>query len=136
VLEHRLAFPMPLLRRVEQERVTGLPGVPSFFSLLLQQDLAAFDLSSLRYLTNTAAALPPSHVLELCQKFPRARLYSMYGLTETKRTLYLPPEELPRRPGSVGIPIPGTEAWLEDESGRRLPPGQTGELVIRGPHVI
>jgi acyl-CoA synthetase (AMP-forming)/AMP-acid ligase II len=60
----------------------------------------------------------------------------MYGLTETKRTLYLPPEELERRPGSVGIAIPGTEAWLEDEHGCRLAPGETGELVVRGRHVM
>ena len=76
--------------------------MPTIFAMLLQMDLSAFDLSSLRYLTNTAAALPASHILELRTTFPRARLYSMYGLTETKRTLYLPPEELDRRPGSVG----------------------------------
>ena len=60
----------------------------------------------------------------------------MYGLTETKRTLYLPPEQLDRRPGSVGIAIPGTEVWLEDEAGKRLGPGEMGELVIRGRHVM
>jgi acyl-coenzyme A synthetase/AMP-(fatty) acid ligase len=60
----------------------------------------------------------------------------MYGLTECKRTLYLPPEQLETRPGSVGIPIPGTEVWIEDEQGRRLGPGEVGELVIRGAHVM
>jgi long-chain acyl-CoA synthetase len=136
VLEDSFAYPAVVLQRIAEERVTGLPGVPTFFSLLLRQKLAAYDLSSLRYLTNTAAALPPSHVLELRARFPGARLYSMYGLTETKRTLYLPPEELERRAGSVGIPIPGTEAWLEDQAGRRIPPGRIGELVIRGRHVM
>jgi acyl-CoA synthetase (AMP-forming)/AMP-acid ligase II len=99
-------------------------------------DLSKFDLSSLRYLTNTAAALPVSHILEIREKFPSAELFSMYGLTETKRTLYLPPRELDKRPGSVGIPIPGTEAWLEDESGARLGSGERGELVVRGRHVM
>jgi long-chain acyl-CoA synthetase len=60
----------------------------------------------------------------------------MYGLTETKRTLYLPPERLDKKPGSVGVPIPGTEAWLEDESGKRLGAHQTGELIVRGRHVM
>jgi acyl-coenzyme A synthetase/AMP-(fatty) acid ligase len=60
----------------------------------------------------------------------------MYGLTETKRTLYLPPAQLDRRPGSVGIAIPGTEVWLEDENGKRLPNGEMGELVVRGRHVM
>lgn len=60
----------------------------------------------------------------------------MYGLTETKRTLYLPPEQLSIRPQSVGIPIPGTEVWIEDENRQRLPPGKVGELVVRGRHVM
>ena len=60
----------------------------------------------------------------------------MYGLTETKRTLYLPPDQLDVRPGSVGIAIPGTEVWLEDEPGNRLGPGEMGELVVRGRHVM
>lgn len=136
VLERSFAFPAVVLQRIAAERVTGFPGVPTMFALMLRLDLSAYDLASLRYLTNTAAALPPGHVLELHRRFPTARLFSMYGLTETKRTLYLPPEQIERRPGSVGIPIPGTEAWVEDETGRRCGPNETGELVIRGPHVM
>jgi amino acid adenylation domain-containing protein len=136
VLERTFAYPQVVLRRMEEERVTGFPGVPTLFALMLQMDLSEFDLSSLRYITNTAAALPPSHIRQLQAAFPQATLYSMYGLTETKRTLYLPPEQLERRPGSVGIAIPGTEVWLEDEAGNRLGPGQIGELVIRGRHVM
>jgi acyl-CoA synthetase (AMP-forming)/AMP-acid ligase II len=91
---------------------------------------------ALRYITNTAAALPPAHIARLQELFPATRIFSMYGLTECKRCTYLPPEELPRRPGSVGIAIPGTEAYVVDEQGRRAPPGAVGELVIRGAHVM
>ncbi|HEY4245783.1 MAG TPA: AMP-binding protein [Lacunisphaera sp.] len=136
VLERSFAYPAAILKRIEQERVTGFPGVPTLYALLLPMDLSAFDLSSLRYLTNTAAALPVSHIEALRKKFPHVTMFSMYGLTETKRTLYLPPEELDRRPGSVGRPIPGTEAWIEDDAGRRLGPGEVGELVVRGRHVM
>jgi amino acid adenylation domain-containing protein len=136
VLERSFMFPTVILQQIEKERPTGLPGVPTVFDMLLQKDLAAYDLTSLRYLSNTAAALAPSRILALQAAFPSATLYSMYGLTETKRTLYLPPAQLAIRPGSVGIPIPGTEAWLEDESGNRLGPGATGELVVRGRHVM
>jgi len=136
VLERGFAYPAQVLNRMVEERVTGFPGVPTIFAILLRMDLSSYDLTSLRYLTNTAAALPPSHIQELRDKFPWARLYSMYGLTETKRTLYLPPDQLDKRPGSVGIAIPGTEAWLEDEAGNRLGPGQVGELVVRGRHVM
>jgi long-chain acyl-CoA synthetase len=136
VLEESFAFPTEVLQRMKEERVTGFPGVPTIFALLMLQDLSKHDLSSLRYVTNTAAALPPRHIEELRRKLPGVRIYSMYGLTETKRALYLPPEELYRRPNSVGIPIPGTEAWLEDDEGQRLARGQTGELVVRGAHVM
>lgn len=136
VLEKGFTYPAATLQRIEQERATGLPGVPTIFAVLVQMDLSPYDLSSLRYITNTAAALPPSHILALRDKFPQATLFSMYGLTETKRTLYLPPEQLDRRPDSVGIAIPGTEVWLEDETGKRLGRGSTGELVIRGRHVM
>lgn len=136
VLEKSFAFPAAIMKLVERERVTGFPAVPTMFALLTPMDLSSFDLSSLRYMTNTAAALPVSHILEIRRKFPSVRLYSMYGLTETKRTLYLPPELLESKPGSVGIPIPGTEAWLVDDQGNRLPNGSTGELVVRGRHVM
>jgi amino acid adenylation domain-containing protein len=136
VLERSFMYPALILQRIQEEHPTGFPGVPTVFAMLLQMDLGAFDLSSLRYITNTAAALSPSKILEIQAAFPGVTLYSMYGLTETKRTLYLPPSQLATRPGSVGIPIPGTEAWIEDESGRRLGPGETGELVVRGRHVM
>jgi len=136
VLEKSFTYPGAVLKKMEQEHVTGFPGVPSVYAMLLPMDLSAFDLSSLRYLSNTAAALPVSHIEAIRKKFPNATFYSMYGLTETKRTLFLPPAELDRRPGSVGVPIPGTEAWVEDESGQRLEPGEVGELVVRGRHVM
>jgi long-chain acyl-CoA synthetase len=136
VLATSFAFPAVILKLMEQERVTGFPGVPTIFTLLLQMDMSPYDLSRLRYLTNTAAALPPSHIQELRKKFHWTTLFSMYGLTETKRTLYLPPAELDRHPGSVGIPIPGTECWVEDAAGRRCAPGEVGELVVSGGHVM
>ena len=136
ILENSFAFPAVILKRMVEEKVTGFPGVPTIFALLVQLDLSPYDLSALRYLTNTAAALPPTHITDLRNKFPSATLYSMYGLTETKRTLYLPPQQLDLRPGSVGIAIPGTEVWIEGDAGQRLGPGEVGELVSRGRHVM
>jgi acyl-CoA synthetase (AMP-forming)/AMP-acid ligase II len=60
----------------------------------------------------------------------------MYGLTECKRCTYLPPEQLQVRPGSVGIAIPGTEAYVVDDEGERVASGVVGELVVRGGHVM
>ena len=136
VLEDSFAYPALILDRMQQERATGFPGVPTMFAAMLKMDLSAFDLSSLRFLTNAAAALPVAHILEIRRRFPQAEFYSMYGQTECKRTLYLPPDQLDERPGSVGIAIPGTEVWIEDESGNKAGSGEVGELVVRGRHVM
>lgn len=136
VLERSFAFPAQCLQRIAEQRVTGLPGVPTLWALLLGMDLGGFDLTSLRWLTNTAAALPPAHIRQLQAAFPGVRIHAMYGLTETKRTLQLPPEWLDRKAGAVGWAIPGTEVWLEDPDGNRCGDEQVGELVVRGGHVM
>lgn len=136
-LEKSFAYPWRVVERMAAERVTGLPGVPTLFASLLQ--LAPFpgqDLSSLRYLTNTAAPLPPAHVRRLREAFPGARLYSMYGLTECTRVSWLDPDLLDEKPGSVGRPMPNSEAWVIREDGTRPPPGVVGELVVRGANVM
>lgn len=137
VLEKNFAFPQAVLSKIGPEGVTGLPLVPTMAALILQmRDLAPGAFPGLRYITNTAAALPVAHIERLRALFPSTTLYSMYGLTECKRCTWLPPAELDRRPGSVGIAIPGTEAYVVDADGRKVPPGVEGELVIRGPHVM
>lgn len=137
VLEKNFAFPHRALQIMAREGVTGLPGVPTMFNLLLGvHQLDRYDLSSLRYITNAAAPLPAPRVRQLRAAFPQAQIFSMYGQTECKRACYLPPEELDRRPDSVGIPLPGTETAVVDGAGLPVPPGAVGELVVRGPHLM
>jgi long-chain acyl-CoA synthetase len=137
VLEPSFAFPVKVLELMAREHVTVLPGVPTIFSFLMNlDDLDRFNLSKLRMITNTAAALSEEHIRRLRRLFPQAALYSMYGLTECKRVTYLPPEQLEIRPTSVGRGMPNIEVWLVDEMGRRLPNGSSGELVIRGSNVM
>jgi amino acid adenylation domain-containing protein len=137
VLERSFAFPGQVLSVMVQEKVTGFPGVPTIFATIAGlKSIKQYDLSSIRYVTNTAAALPVKHILMLRDLFPDARIYSMYGLTECKRCTYLPPKDIDRKPESVGIAIPNTELWVVDEDGHRLPPNQVGQLVIRGATVM
>lgn len=137
VLEKSFAFPQAILDRIAAERVTGFPLVPTIAAVILQmRDLKPDSFPHLRYITTASAPIPPAHLERLQALFPRTRIYSMYGMTECKRCTWLPPEQLRIRPGSVGIPIPGTEAYVVDETGRRVAPGEVGELVIRGPHVM
>jgi amino acid adenylation domain-containing protein len=137
VLERSFAFPAQILGLIKEEGVTGFPGVPTIFAALSDlKSLKDHDFSSIRYVTNTAAALPLKHILMLQELFPDARIYSMYGLTECKRCTYLPPEDLERKPLSVGIAIPNTEMWIVDEDDRRVAPDVVGQLVIRGATVM
>ena len=137
VLERDFAFPMWLVGRMAEEGVTGFPGVPTVFARLAElRSLREARLPALRYVTSTAAALPEKHIRLLRDLFPGARVFSMYGLTECKRVSYLPPEDLDRKAGSVGVAIPNTELWIVDDAGRRLPPNQVGQLVVRGPTVM
>lgn len=137
VIERGFTFPVKALELMARERVTVFPGVPTMFAMLVGlKNLAQFDLTPLRTITNTAAALPEQHIQRIRQLFAQARLFSMYGLTECKRVTYLPPEQLDIRPTSVGRGMPNEEVWLVDDEGRRLPNGSTGELVIRGSNVM
>jgi amino acid adenylation domain-containing protein len=137
VIERAAAFPEKVARTLERERVTVFPGVPTLFSALLAlTDMRRFDLSAMRLVTNAAAHLSSDRVDRLRALLPGAQLLSMYGLTECVRVTFLPPDEIDRRRGSVGRGMPNQEHWLIDENGRRLPHGATGQLVVRGDHVM
>jgi amino acid adenylation domain-containing protein len=137
VLAPPFTLPAQVLKQAAIERVTFFPGVPTQFSMLADlKDASQWDLSSVRAVTSTAAALTSKHIKTVQKLFPRAQIFSMYGLTECKRCTYLPPEDLARKPDSVGIAIPDTELWLVDEQDRQIGAGQAGQLVIRGAHVM
>ncbi len=137
VLERSFTYPAQVLEVVVSEKVTGFPGVPTIFAILAEmKTLKSHDFSSIRYATNTAAALPVKHITVLQDIFPGAKIFSMYGLTECKRCTYLPPADLARKPTSVGVAIPNTELWIVDENGAKVGPNVVGQLVIRGATVM
>jgi amino acid adenylation domain-containing protein len=137
ILEKGLGFPAAILQRLRNERVTGFPLVPTVAAILLQMNgLEPGALADLRYITSASAAMPEAHVERLLDLFPTTRLFLMYGLTECVRGLYMPPEDLEGRPGSVGKAMPGTEAYIVDENGQRTGRNVVGELVIRGAQVM
>lgn len=137
VLEKSFVFPHSIFQKIKAEHVTGLPIVPSIASTILQsKTLQAGAFPHLRYITSAGSALPSSHAGRLQELFPAAEIYSMYGMTECHRGTWLPPDQLFSRPGSVGIAIPNTEAYVVDDNGTEVAPGVVGELVIRGAHVM
>ncbi len=131
-------YPFAVISRLKEERATGFPIVPTISAILLQmEELRKESFPHLRYLTNTAAALPVSHIRGLRELFPGASLYSMYGLTECKRVSYLPPAELDRRPTSVGKGMPNEQVYLVDGQDNVIDePGVVGQLVVRGANVM
>jgi long-chain acyl-CoA synthetase len=138
ILEKSFVYPFQLIGLVNKERVTGLPLVPTIISIFLQvKNLENYDFSSLRYLTSTGQALPPSHLLRLNRLLSPTKIYSMYGLTECKRVFYLPPAEILLRPTSVGKAMPNIEVYLVDENGTKISqPDTVGELIVRGSNVM
>jgi len=136
VLHDSFAFPNVVLEKINREGVTGFPIVPTISAILLQMNLSQFSFPSLRYISNTAAALPIEHIRKLRTLFPHVKLYSMYGLTECKRVSFLPPDQIDIRPASVGRGMPNEEVYIVDDSGNRLGPNVVGELVIRGSNVM
>ncbi len=113
---------------------TVLPLMPSIVALLRAGEVRAWP--GLRLITSTGAALAPAQIDWLLTHFPKATLYSMYGLTECKRISYLPPEWLARKPGSIGVAIPGTRVEIVDEGGVSCPTGAIGELIVKGPTLM
>jgi acyl-CoA synthetase (AMP-forming)/AMP-acid ligase II len=125
-----------LLRQIRQTGSTVVPVVPSLASMLTT--LAERDPAptSVRLFTNTGAALPQATIEALRSRFPGARVARMFGTTECKRISIMRPESELERPESVGLPLPRTEVVILDGAGQPLPPGQSGEIAVRGPHVM
>jgi acyl-coenzyme A synthetase/AMP-(fatty) acid ligase len=124
---------------LERHGVTSISGVPYTYELLHKLRWQRMNLGSLNTLTQAGGKLHP----DLVRKFAVAcdavgiRFYVMYGAAEaTARMSYLPPEMATTYPGSIGIPIPGGDLWIQDDSGRVIrEAGVTGELFYRGPNV-
>ena len=130
-------FAREIVQALLREKITGLAGVPTLWSLLAQPNstLRKQPLPDLRYITNTGGAMPQAVLKVLREALPKTEIYLMYGLTEAFRSTYLPPSELDRRPTSMGKAIPDTEILVVNEQGRLCGPGEIGELVHRGPTV-
>jgi long-chain acyl-CoA synthetase len=129
--------PSELLETIQRVRPTIFPGAPSVYTALMQQKgFADADLSCLRYCISGSAPLPG----EVLRRFERtgATVIEGYGLTEASPVTHLNPLAGKRKQGSIGLPFPDTEARVVDaECGLDpLPPGEAGELALRGPQVM
>lgn len=134
VVLHNYLLPGDLLRALDEHQVTGLTAVPPLYMQLLQARPSDAG-RSLRYFATTGGRMPRATLQALRARWPQAQPYLMYGLTEAFRSTYLPPEEVDRRPGSIGRAIPNAEILVLREDGSECGVDEPGELVHRGPLV-
>jgi long-chain acyl-CoA synthetase len=126
-----------VLHAIRRERPTVFPGVPPMYAALSDvKDVRGYGLASLRACLSGAAPLP-IEVQEGFERITRARLVEGYGLTEAGPATHVNPIAGAHRHGFIGLPLPSTEAKIVDlASGGDLPPGQIGELLVRGPQLM
>ncbi|MEH3101880.1 acyl-CoA ligase (AMP-forming), exosortase A system-associated [Sphingomonas adhaesiva] len=127
--------PRDVIKAVERVDATTLAGVPPLWTQLLEAEWPAKAAARLRRLTNSGGALTPAMVRALRTRFPQARLFAMYGLTEAFRSTYLPPELVDAHPESIGRAIPFAEVLVVRPDGMQAAAGEPGELVHAGPLV-
>ncbi|MES2116720.1 MAG: acyl-CoA ligase (AMP-forming), exosortase A system-associated [Pseudomonadota bacterium] len=119
-----------IIDTVEQERITGLAAVPPLWIQLAQ--LSWNSATGLRYITNSGGVMQRRTLDALRRALPSTKVYLMYGLTEAFRSTYLAPEQLDRRPDSIGKAIPNAEVLVLRADGTPCGPNEPGELVHRG----
>jgi amino acid adenylation domain-containing protein len=132
----RSPVPARIVRTLAAQRVSVVAAVPPLWLQLIDtESFRSTRLDSLRVLTNSGGKLPTATVRELRRSQPGAKLVLMYGLTEAFRSTYLPPDQVDRKPDSIGQAIPGAEILVLDEDLAPCGPGEAGQLVHRGPTV-
>jgi long-chain acyl-CoA synthetase len=127
--------PEKVLEVIERDRATVFAGVPTMFSALLNHPAREdTDTSSLKFCVSGGAAIP----VEVLRGFEKAfgtTILEGYGLSETTGMGSFNVQDK-RKPGSIGVPVGGTEMKVVDDDGNELPQGEPGEVVMRGPFVM
>jgi long-chain acyl-CoA synthetase len=126
------------LRLITKTRPTVMPGVPTLFNALMHHPkIKSYDLSSLKFCLSGGAPLP----IEVKQRFEAmtgCKVVEGYGLSETSPVVTTNPLDGPVKPGSIGVPLPGTILSLRDlaDPSKEVPVGEKGEICIKGPQVM
>jgi acyl-CoA synthetase (AMP-forming)/AMP-acid ligase II len=144
LLSGATAIPMPqfdveeAVRLIEEERISFLPGPPTIFQMLLARKAERdFRTDSLRGGTTGAATVPPSLIEKIRVQLGMRDIITAYGMTECVNiTGCRPGDPIDLIAGTCGKAIPGNEVRIADASGRFLPPGESGEILVRGTGVM
>jgi long-chain acyl-CoA synthetase len=128
--------PEKALEIIDRDRVTVFQGVPTMYNAMLHAERAeSVDASCLRICNSGGAAIPVELIRAFEDKFG-CPILEGYGLSETSPVASFNHPDRERKPGSIGTPIEGVEMQVWDDDGNELPPGEVGEIVIRGHNVM
>ncbi|SMF01661.1 long-chain-fatty-acid--CoA ligase [Desulfovibrio gilichinskyi] len=130
--------PLDVLKAMHKLKPTLFPGAPSLYiSLLQQKELAKFDIASIKYCISGSSPMPVEAIKQFDSVFG-ATIVEGFGLTEASPVTHLNPLDGKKKPGSIGVPVPGTDAAIVDMEVGSIPlaPGKMGELIVRGPQVM
>jgi long-chain acyl-CoA synthetase len=128
--------PEEVFRLIEKYRATNFIGVPTMYQILINHPAAdKYDTSSLERCTISAAPVTEELYRAFTTKF-NCKMYEGYGLTEASPAVAICRPSMPRKIGSTGVPMPGVEVKIFDHNDNELPPGEQGEIVVRGPNVM
>lgn len=138
VLPHAVFDAEDVLKRIERENVSVLPGPPTIYQSLLAAPYREHDLSSLRLAITGAASVPVSLVEEMRTELGIDTVLTAYGLTETCGVVTMCRKEdgVETIANTAGRPLDGIEVRIVDATGAALSPGEAGELLVRGPGVM
>jgi long-chain acyl-CoA synthetase len=128
------AYGKDMLENLISTSCTGLAGVPATFIRMLPVIKDISGLSNMRFFFNSGEHLPAPVINSIREGAPNISLYCVYGLTEVAgRLCILPSDQIDKKSGSVGRPIPGMQIVIKDDEGNQLPPKSKGEVCVRGP---
>ncbi len=130
----RSVLPTDICNTLTRERVTGMAGVPMLWQQLAntRSPFTKTKLPHLRYITNSGGRMPENLTKMFRQAHPHVNIFLMFGLTEAFRSTYLPPDQVDKRPTSIGKAIPNVEIIVINANGEICKTGEVGELVHRG----
>ena len=139
ILPHAVFDAEQVFQRIARERISVLPGAPTLYlSLLAHPRLKQTDLSSLRIAVTGSASIPPSLIERMRNELGFAVVTTAYGLTECGglATICDPQDSAQVIAGTSGRPIAGTEVSIRDPHNQALDAGLTGEICLRGFHIM
>ncbi len=125
-------LPRDVIKALVNQNITGLAAVPPLWAQLAQLEWPESINEHLRYMTNSGGKMPLTILEKIRQNASNAEFFLMYGLTEAFRSTFLPPDQMEKRPNSMGKAIPNAEIMVVREDGSPCAPHEPGELVHRG----